>query len=600
MKKNEPLTKLSQLLDYPINPSLILRQKHAIKKELLLKKDLIPKKIAILGGSTTAEVKAIWELFLLDIGVKPEFYESEFNRYYEEAVFENKALTTFKPDIIYIHVTNKNGIAYPKMTDSIEEVETRLHREQERYNNIWASLTQYPCPIIQNNFELPPHRILGNLDAYDYRGAVHYINRLNAFFAQETQSRSNMYLNDIHYLASTLGLAQWFDPHLWFSARYALSLEAIPHLAKSLAAIIGAVLGLSKKGLILDLDNTCWGGEIGESGLAGILIGKETTEAEVYTEFQRYVKTLKERGIILAVCSKNELENAQEGFKHVDTVLVHDDFAAFEANWDHKYRNILKISATLGLGLDNLLFIDDDPAERQSVGEKLPSLRVPDVGHEVLYFIDHIDKNYYFETVSLSKDDIQRSTYYKRKADSVATIEHFVRYEDYLDSLSMRSEIQPFSPIYLERITQLINKTNQFNLTTKRYTLEEIELIASRSDYISLYGRLEDHYGDNGLVSVLLGHVQGHECHVELWLMSCRVLQRTMEYALFDDFIARCKALGVKTIIGYYYKTAKNKLVAHLYEDLGFVARSINDTSSIWCLHVKDYTPRNKHIKVNE
>lgn len=603
LKKNELYSLLPRghrMLDYPIDARLLLRKKHAIKKDLLLNPQLIRKKIALLGGSTTAEVRAILELFLLNIGIQPEFYESEFNRYYEEAVFENKALAAFKPDIIYLHTTNKNISAYPQLTDSMEAISALLQQEQEKYKAIWFSLSQYHCPIIQNNFEFPVQRILGNLDAYEPRGALNYINRLNAFFADEAQARANVYLNDINYIAATLGLTQWFDQQLWYYARYALSYEAIPHLAKSLAAIIGGLFGLSKKCLVLDLDNTCWGGNIADDGLTGISIGKESALAEAYSEFQRYVKSLKARGIVLTVCSKNEAEHAQEAFKHPDMLLRLDDFAAFAANWEPKYQNILKIAQTVDLSLDSLVFIDDNPAERQLVRDNLAAVSVPDLGNDVLYFMDHLDKNYYFETISLSEDDLARGDFYKRKADGLAQRGHFVRYEDYLDSLLMRADIQPFSPIYMERITQLINKTNQFNLTSKRYALAEVEAISQGSAYLTLYGRLEDRYGDNGLVSVLIGRMHEHECHIDLWLMSCRVLKRTLEYAMFDALVSQCKSMGIETIIGYYYKTPKNNIVANLYEELGFVPHSLNNTGSTWCLHLNGYTTKNYHIKVKK
>lgn len=603
MKKNDPSSFLAlehSLFDYPINSSFILRKKHTIKKALLANEDLIPKKIAVLGGSTTAEIRNILELFLLKIGIKPEFYESEYNRYYEEAVFENEKLRQFKPDIVYVHTTNKNISSYPLMNDSPDDIERLFQHEVNKYKDIWSSLTHYQCAIIQNNFEFPSHRLLGNLDGYDQRGALHYIRRLNTFFADEAQSRKNLYLNDIDYIAATLGLSCWFDKQLWYSSKYALSFEAIPHLAKSLAAIMGGLLGQSKKCMVLDLDNTCWGGEIGENGLSGITIGHETAVGEAYVDFQRYAKSLKARGIILAACSKNDSNNAREGFTHQNSVLVNDDFAAFEANWDPKHMNILKISADLNLGLDSFIFIDDNPAERQIVSANLPTVSVPNIGSEVLHFIDHIDKNYYFETVSISSDDVKRADFYKQNAERLQKHLHWVDYGDYLDSLLMVAEIQPFSSVYFDRITQLVNKTNQFNLTSKRYTFADIASIAQDSTYITLYGRLKDRYGDNGLVSVIIGKIEDRICHMELWLMSCRVLKRTMELAMFDALVAQCRAIGIETIIGYYYKTAKNSMVASWYGDLGFDSISLNSTGSVWSLPVNRYINKNNHIKGTE
>lgn len=586
------------MLDYPLNSSLILRKKHAIKKELMLNDNLVSKNIALLCGSTVSEIKHILELFLLKQGIKPNFYESEFNTYFEEAVFENKKLEAFKPDIIYIHTTNKNISSYPSMDNSSKDIDTSIQDEIDRFAQIWTSLSKYNSAIIQNNFELPQHRVLGNLDCYDPRGAVNYIQKLNTCFAHEASTRANLYLNDINYLSASIGLSSWYDKTMWHAYRYALSYEAIPHLAKSLSAIIGAIVGNVKKGLILDLDNTCWGGVIGDDGLNGIAIGRETAVAETYSSFQEYAKTLKDRGIILAACSKNEMGNAQMGFTHPDTVLVKDDFATFEANWDPKHSNILKISDTLNLGLDSFVFIDDNPAERQIVSSNLPMVSVPEVGQNVSDFIDHIDKNYYFETISLSTDDLKRNEFYKNNTERLTQQLKCIDYGTYLQSLLMTADIQPFSPIYVDRITQLINKTNQFNLTTKRYTLAEVEAITNSPDHLTLYGRLKDKFGDNGLVSVLIGRIQHDECHINSWLMSCRVLKRDMEYAMLDTFVSQCQKMGIKRLVGYYYPTEKNSMVSTLYNNVGFDSISGDKTSSVWGLLVKDYINKNKYVEI--
>lgn len=600
LKKNSTSISLLKSLEHPIDSSLILRKKHALKKELLETSQLIVKKIALLGGSTTAEIKAILELFLLHLGIKAEFYESEFNCYYEEAVFENSALLRFKPDVIYIHISNKNIQVYPLISDSEEEINHKITQEQNKYKRIWSALAFYNCPIIQNNFEYPQHRILGNLDAYDPRGALHFINRLNAFFASQAMTQANLFVQDINYLAASLGLNQWFDKQLWYSAKYALSFEAIPHLAKNLAALIASLFGMSKKVIALDLDNTCWGGIIGDDGLAGIAIGKETPLAEAYTDFQAYIKALKERGIVLVACSKNEAEQARLGFTHPDMVLTEDDFAALEINWEPKDKNLLGLSKQLDLGLDSFIFIDDNPAERHLIRDNLSMVAVPDIGSDVLYFIDYIDKNYYFEPVFVSAEDIKRSALYQKKSQAAKTIDHYADYGAYLNSLAMKAEILPFAPLYLERITQLIHKTHQFNLTNKSYALNEIELIAQDPVYISLYGRLEDCYGEHGLISVLLGRIDKTKCYIDLWLMSCRVLKRTMEHAMLDILVERCQALGIETLIGYYCPSDKNKLVAHLYEEFGFRSQVTANNSIVqWALEIKQYINKNHHIKVN-
>ena len=586
------------MLNYPLNITNLLRKKKSIKKELLQKDNFIEKNIAILGGSTTSEIKNILELFLLDNGIKPNFYESEYNKYYEDALFGNEELNKFNPDIIYIHITNKNILNYPNLKDTEDDVRKLLNDEINRYKSIWQSLSKYNCSIIQNNFDLPSERSLGNLDCYDIHGKTYFINQLNNEFVKSARVIKNLYINDINYLSSYIGLQNWFDKSLWYQAKYALSMEAIPELCFNISKIINSIFGKTKKCLVLDLDNTCWGGVIGDDGLTGISIGTETAIAEAYTSFQSYIKELKDRGITLAVCSKNDFKNAKEGFSHPDSVLKFDDFTSFKANWDPKYLNIGTIAKEINIGLDSLVFIDDNPVERDIVFSQLSMVAVPDVGSDVIEFVSHIDKNGYFEPISLSSDDINRNQYYednKKRANEEAT---FQSYDDFLVSLEMTAEIRAFSSVYLDRITQLTNKTNQFNLTTKRYTFGEIEAISKDDNYIKIYGKLTDKYGDNGLIAITIGRIENGICHIDLWLMSCRVLKRDMEFAMLDELVRQCKAKNLSKIVGYYYKSAKNNMVSDLYSKFGFILVETNKDDTIWELNIENYKNKNTLIGV--
>jgi FkbH-like protein len=585
-------------LEYPLDIDKILRKKKSIKKELLNKKNLVEKNIAILGGSTTSEIKNILELFLLDSGIKPNFYESEYNKYYEDALFGSDALDKFNPDIVYIHTTNKNIIKYPEFEDSEEEVFALIKNEIERYKSIWSSLSKYNCPLIQNNFDYTINRSLGNLDFYDIHGKTYFINQLNDKFSQEARVIKHLYINDINYLSSYIGLKNWFDKSLWYQAKYALSMSSIPELAFNISKIINSIFGKSKKCLVLDLDNTCWGGVIGDDGLNGISIGIETAIAEAYTSFQKHVKELKQMGVILAVCSKNDFKNAKEGFEHPDSVLKFNDFTSFKSNWDPKHLNILDIAKEINIGVDSLVFIDDNPVERDIVFSQIPATSVPNVGNDVIHFIDHIDGNKYFEPTSLLIDDVNRNKYYKDNKKRSQEQSVFKSYDDFLVSLKMRAEIKSFSSIYLSRITQLTNKTNQFNLTTKRYTIGEIESIATSDEYIKIYGKLIDKYGDNGLIAISIGRIEENQCHIHLWLMSCRVLKRDMEFAMLDELVRQCKEKNVLEIIGYYYQSDKNNMVFDLYEKFGFVLSDTNGEDTIWMLDISNYENKNKLIGI--
>lgn len=589
-----------EALNYPLDVDFILRKKKSLKKELLSKENsLIKKRVAILGGSTTSEIKNILELFLLNSGIEPEFYESEFNKYYEDAIFENNALKSFSPDIIYLHTSNVNIIEYPIFNDDIETVENKISSIHNKFKNIWSSLAKYECSIIQNNFDLPINRSLGNLDFYDMHGKTNFINRVNLEFAKSANEIKNLYINDINYLSASIGLNNWFDKSLWHTSKYAVSYDAIPYLAHNISKIIGAIFGKTKKCLVLDLDNTCWGGVIGDDGLSGISIGSETAIAETYTQFQKYAKELKDRGIMLSVCSKNDFKNAKEGFEHPDTVLKFDDFTSFKANWEPKHQNIVDIAKEINIGIDSLVFIDDNPVEREIVSSQIKSVSVPNVGDNVIDFIDYIDNEGYFEIVSLSNDDINRNKYYEDNKKRVEEESSFTSYDDFLSSLNMSAEINDFNTIYLERITQLTNKTNQFNLTTKRYTSAQMEEVLENNNFIKIYGKLTDKFGDNGLIAISIASIVDNIAHIDLWLMSCRVLKRDMEFAMLDELVKRCKENNINELRGYYYKTNKNNMVEDLYSKFGFELLEKNDDDSIWKLDISNYENKNKFIKVN-
>jgi FkbH-like protein len=586
-------------LYYPFDIDVILRKKKSLKRELLAENRVnYTLNIAVLGGSTTSEIVKILELFLLKNGVAGNFYESEYNKFYEDAVFGNAELDGFKPDIIYIHTTNVNIAQYPSIDLTNQEIDSLVKQETEKFKSIWTSLQKFSCAIIQNNFELPINRSLGNLDAYDIHGKTHFINCLNFQLAVSAREISNLYINDINYLSAQVGLSQWFNRNLWHTAKYAVSFDAIPLLAQNIASIIMAIVGKTKKCLVLDLDNTCWGGVIGDDGLNGIQIGNETATGESYMYFQKYVKELKERGIILAVSSKNNHEIAIEGFTHSDSVLSFEDFAIFKANWEPKTQNIQEIATEINIGLDSLVFIDDNSAERHIVISQLPEVAVPDVGADVMQFVDYIEKNGYFEITSLSNDDVNRNKFYKNNSERAIAQSKFSDYNEYLESLDMIAEIKPFSLLYIDRITQLINKTNQFNVTTKRYTIGEVQALIDDDNYITLYGKLADKFGDNGLVSILIGKINGRACHIDLWLMSCRVLKRNMEQAMFDSFINRCKQKNVNEIIGCYYKTAKNDMVSGLFESFGFELLTKEENESKWKLSIHNYEVNNRIITI--
>jgi FkbH-like protein len=592
---------LNGIFDYPLDTGYLLRKKRSIKKELLKREDFISKKVAILGGSTTSEIKEMLELFLLNEGIKPEFYESEYNQYFEDIMFSNE-LKAFSPDIVYIHTSYRNIMNPPEIHDEKEKIQNKLEKEFDCYQSLWEkAISDYNCIVIQNNFEYPRNRSLGNLDAVNYNGLTCFINKLNIMFSEYAQENTHVFINDINYLSSWIGLDQWHDMSFWYHFKYSLSYHAIPYLAKNLSTIIKSVYGKSKKCLVLDLDNTLWGGIIGDDGVDHIKIGKETALAEVYTGFQEYIKELSKRGITLAIASKNDYEHAIEGLNHPEMIIKEEHFSSIKANWEPKFININQIAQEINIGIDSLVFIDDNPAERDIVRSQLPLVAVPNVGEDAAKFIDFIDRNGYFEPIKISKEDMQRTKYYEANKKREEIKAKYNNYDEYLQSLNMIADIHYFKPIYLERITQLTNKTNQFNLTTKRYSFTEIKEISQSKNKIPLYGRLKDKFGDNGLISVVIGDIKGKELHIDLWIMSCRVLKRDMEKAMFDVIVEECKKKEIDLIYGYFYKTQKNKMVKDHYRNLGFEAIEESDDQSKWVIEVsKVIEKKNKFIARGE
>lgn len=578
---------------YPVTPATILRKRNSLKRELLSQPNLISTRIAILGGSTTTEVKSMLELFLLAQRIQPTFYESGYNRYSEDILFENPDLMNFKPDVIFIHTTWHNVSQFPELAETEEEVEQRVRKEAARFESLWERIhSKLGALIIQNNFDLPSLRPLGNLEASESSGRINFLMKLNVEFATYARQHSRFFINDILYLSAQAGLSAWHSHTYWYNFHMAVSPTATVALAQNVAAIVKSAYGRSKKCLILDLDNTLWGGVVGDDGVENLILGRDHPMGEAFLDFQRYVKDLQRRGIILAVCSKNDVENAKEGFSHPDSILRVEDFSAFKANWDAKPANLRAIAAELNIGLDSMVFVDDNPAERSLVIDQLPEVATPDVGSDVTQFAEILEAEHYFEASKVVQDDLKRSAYYNSNAQRSAYQASFRDYGEFLASLEMTAEIAPFSSVYLERITQLINKTNQFNLTTRRYTGAEIEAIAQEPAYVTLYGRLADKFGDNGLVSVLIGRAVDRTLELDLWLMSCRVLNREMELAMFDALVERCQARGIAKIVGTYIPSKKNGMVADHYSRLGFsAAGESSEGYSIWHSDVPQSQP---------
>ena len=355
-----------------MSASEISMKRRTLRRQLSAQENLRPIRVAVLGGSTTNSLVDLLELYLFSAGFAPIFHQSEYGRFYEDAVHDPQSLLDFLPDIVYVHTSCLNIPALPPGS-SEEEVSSLLEMQLARFRAIWDALDRnLGCQVIQNNFELPPYAILGNMDASAVSGQSRFLMRLNEGFAAEVAIRPKLLIQDVHGISAHLGLDNWFDWSRFYSYKVLLTPVANQAVARSLSALLQAIYGKTRKVLVLDLDNTLWGGVIGDDGVDKIQIGRETPVAEAYTAFQEYCLSLRNRGILLAVCSKNTDEIARTGLEHPSSILRMEHISCFKANWSPKHENILEIAKELNLGVDSLVFIDDNPAERAIVEAQVP------------------------------------------------------------------------------------------------------------------------------------------------------------------------------------------------------------------------------------
>lgn len=428
--------------------------------------------------------------------------------------------------------------------------------------------------VILQTLPLPAEPWAGHLDRRAPGAPAAQIAAVNAAMADLCESHAAL-LFDADALAALVGRAAWSDAGLWHRAKVPFALEFVPLYAEKLVQLLRALRGRGSKCLVLDLDNTCWGGVIGDDGLEGIRIGQGSGEGEAFLALQQYALSLKARGVVLAVCSKNDEANARLPFEaHPDMALGLDDIAVFVANWTDKASNLAHIAKVLNIGVDALVFLDDNPAERARVRQELPQVAVPEVGDDPAGYPAALAHGGYFETVGLSSDDAARAEQYRANAQRNVALETLGNYDDYLRSLDMVCTVAPFDAVGRTRIAQLINKSNQFNLTTRRYSEAEVAAMEADPQTVTMQVRLVDRFGDNGMISVAIFRPGDHDGRpawiCDTWLMSCRVLKRRVEEAVLDTAVRAARAAGAEVIVGDYLPSAKNAMVAEHFPTLGF------------------------------
>jgi FkbH-like protein len=416
----------------------------------------------------------------------------------------------------------------------------------------------------------PVDALFGSLDVAVPGTWRELIDATNRGIARSVQGTSDLVL-DIAQLAQTVGLAEWHDERLWNMAKLPFASAYLPLYADHVCRLLAALRGRSRKCLVLDLDNTVWGGVVGDDGVEGIVIGQGDATGEAHLQVQRTALMLRERGVVLAVSSKNNDATARAPFqRHPEMLLREAHIAVFQANWNDKATNLQAIAKALSLGVDALVFLDDNPAERALVRRMLPQVAVPELPDDPALYARTLLAAGYFEAIAYSVEDRQRAGYYQDNARRADLAKQAGDLDAYLASLDMRMTLQPFDATGRSRIAQLINKSNQFNLTTHRYTEAEVAALEQDPDAFTLQVRLEDQFGDNGMISVLICLQQQGDWFIDTWLMSCRVLGRKVEQAVLQELAAQARQRGIERLRGRYLPTEKNQLVEDHYAKLGF------------------------------
>jgi FkbH-like protein len=422
------------------------------------------------------------------------------------------------------------------------------------------------------------------------------LERLNHRLAEDVRKAGDLIL-DTASLAAAVGVDEWYDDVYWATSKLPFAQAFVPLYADCVWRVVAAARGKARKCLVLDLDNTVWGGVIGDDGISGIVIGNGNPTGEAFLAVQRLALALRQRGVLLAVSSKNEEAAARAPFQsHPEMLLRESHIAVFQANWIDKASNLRSIANTLNIGLDALVLLDDNPAERALIRRELPEVAVPDLPTDPAHYPRILAWAGYFETVSYSTEDAERAQYYASNAKRAELAATTTDMDGYLASLEMVMTVLPFGPIGRSRIAQLINKTNQFNLTTRRYTEQQVAALEEDQTVVALQVRLTDTFGDNGMISVVIGIPDGDVLDIDTWLMSCRVLNRGVERALLNVLVGIARARGYKHLRGHYRPTQKNDLVREHYGRLGFTLTSEDGDGSLWHLPLGTFQDLACHV----
>lgn len=546
-------------------------------------------KLGIISNSTTSLLVSSLIATAPRYGLFLDIIESPFNQALSETITPNSNLYAANPDAI-LFALDYRGLPLPSLSSPDRKSQISISQSLDYLKLIKSNINRHSNAIsILQTFASPPERIFGEQSNIFPESLGRQLFEINQFITAQ-QNQADTLIFDVANLAQIVGLSEWFDPTYWYLGKLPFSQHFLPLYADHCCRLIAAHLGMSKKCLVLDLDNTIWGGTIGDNGLQGIILGQDSGLGEAFIDIQKTALMLKNRGVILAVCSKNEEHLAMQVFsEHPDMILKESDIATFRINWNDKASNINSIAKELNININSLVLLDDNPVERDFVRKNLPHITVPELPDDPSLYSRTLLAGGYFETISYTKEDSSRTNYYKENSERLKSEKQVENYNDYLLSLKMTASFSKFDVINRARITQLINKSNQFNLTTKRYTENQIKEFENSSEYFTMQVRLADKFGDNGIVSIVICKKEKKHWLIDTWLMSCRVLKRRLEEAVLQEIICNAGQEGVEILNGTYVPSKLNMLVEDHYSSLEFDFINEKKKTTTWELKIRSY-----------
>jgi FkbH-like protein len=548
-------------------------------------------RLALLGSYSLYPLHELLVQLLDAEGVACQLFLGEYDNYVSEIADMASALYAFEPEIALLLPSAQRCTYHGPITDDRNLVEGAAAAMVEQLLGLCQTVHgRCAAEVILCNFILPGRRDLGEFRSRTLASDWAFKKWVNLELG--LNAPRFVRICDLEFLANRGGALATEGARGWFESKQLCDAPFLLELSREIARLIIGHRTPPKKVLVLDLDNTLWGGVVADDGIEGIEIGDTSARGEAFKAFQKYIASLKRRGILLAVCSKNDRARAAEPFeRHPEMVLGMSDFVSFKANWEPKADNIRQMAAELDLGIDSFVFADDNPAEIEIVRQFAPEVTTLLLDGDPATFVGRLQDCGLFEPVTITGEDVQRTEQYRAENERRVMLSSAVNMESYLASLEMEAEVGDFSPLDIPRIAQLINKSNQFNLTTRRRTEAEVQALTGRPDYVRLSARLRDRFGDHGLIAVVIGHVNGDSLEIDTWLMSCRVLKRQVEEMMLNELSRHAVDRNCLRLEGVYLTTAKNEMVRDFYPRMGFQTRSVKPESGAFVLDLASFQP---------